>query len=372
MQIAAVGVGGAGGRIVDSLYRDDQRRRTSYLNGACVVDTDTDELQSLRTVPSEHRHVFGQFVTDGTGTDGDRTAGVAAIEDDLLSVRRAIDPLVTSDIDGIVLIAGLAGGTGGGATPHIADALSEIYERPLYTVSVLPAGWDEQAATNTVESLRSLDSTVDGQLLFNNEAWLRSGETVDDGADRLNDILTERLGLLFAAGEASSSATVGQSVVDASEIINTLSTSGFATLGYGSQELDTATDETEETLIDRARSYLSADTDDTEPVDTVRAHKAVETTLRRAVRGKLTIECARASTDRALTIVAGPPEWLNRDAIADGRSWLEDELQSPEIRSGDVPIPNQSTLSVLVLCSGISDMPRLDELKELAASTANG
>jgi len=367
MQIAAVGVGGAGGRIVDRLYRDDQARSTSYLGGTCVVDTDTDELQSLRAIPDADRHAFGQFVTDGTGTDGDRTAGVAAIEDDRLPVRRAIDPLVTSDVDGIVLVAGLAGGTGGGATAHIADALSEIYERPLYAVSVLPAGGDEQAATNTIQSLRALGSVVDGQLLFDNEAWLGSGETVDDDAEELNEVLAERLGLLFAAGEPATSATVGQSVVDASEIHNTLSASGFATLGYGSQEVDMPTTDTEDTLLDRLRSYVSTDTADPQTVDTVRAHKAVETTLRRAVRGKLTVECPRESTDRALSVVAGPPEWLNRDAITDGRSWLEAELQSPEIRSGDVPTPNRAILSVLVLCSGISDVPRLDELEALAA-----
>ncbi|WP_277543632.1 tubulin/FtsZ family protein [Haloarcula laminariae] len=367
MKIAVVGVGGAGGRIVDSLFRDDQRRGTSYLGGACVVDTDTDELQSLRAIPDDNRHAFGHFVSNGTGADGDRTTGIAAIEDERLEVRRAIDPLVTSAIDGIVLVAGLAGGTGGGATAYIADALSDVYDRPLYAVSILPAGRDEQAATNTVQSLRSLGSVVDGQLLFDNEAWLQSGETVDDGADRLNDILATRLGALFSAGEATNSATVGQSVIDASEIINTLSASGFATLGYGSQELEPATDDTEKTLIDRLRSYVSTETDESTEVDTVRAHKAVETTLRRAVRGKLTVECTRESTDRALSVVAGPPEWLNRDAIADGRSWLEDELASPEIRSGDVPTPNQATLSVLVLCSGITEVPRLDELEDLAA-----
>lgn len=169
---------------------------------------------------------------------------------------------------------------------------------------------------------------------------------------------------LFSAGETSTSAAVGQSVVDASEIINTLSSSGFTTLGYGSQELETEESATAETALDHLRSDLS--TDKPAAVDEVTGYNAVETTLRRAVRGKLTVACPRESTDRALTVFAGPPEWLNRDAVTDGRRWLEDELQSPEIRSGDVPTPDQALLSSLVVLSGVTDVPRLEELEGLA------
>ena len=364
MRIAAIGVGGAGGRIVDSMWWDDERRHTSYLGGTCVVDTDRDALESLRAVPEDRRHAFGLFETDGEGTAGDRTTGIAAIEDDLLAVRRTIDPLVTSDIDAIVLVGGLAGGTGGGAIAHVADALAEVYEQPLYAVSVLPAGEDEHAATNTIRSLRTLASAVDGQLLFDNEAWLGRGETVADDGEKLNETLATRLGALFGAGEAPDSTTVGQSVVDASEIINTLSGSEFATLGYGTQTVEMPDDDTDGTLLGRLRSRFS-ETEAAE-VDEIRAHKAIETTLRRAVRGKLTAECRRDSADRALSVFAGPPAWLIRDAITDGRRWLEDELQSPEIRSGDVPTPDREEISVLVLLSGVTEIPRLDALEALA------
>jgi len=45
-----------------------------------------------------------------------------------------------------------------------------------------------------------------------------------------------RLGAIFVAGETTVSESVGQSVLDASEIINTLSDTDFATLGYASQD----------------------------------------------------------------------------------------------------------------------------------------
>jgi len=363
MRVAAVGIGGAGGRIVDRLWQDNKHRETSYLGGACVVDTDTGALGELTALPGNRRHGFGLFQTDGTGTDGDRTNGIAAIEDDRLEVRRAIDPLVTSDIDAIILVAGLAGGTGSGATAHIADALAEIYTMPIYCVSVLPAGWDDEAAANTMQALRTLEATVEGQILFDNEAWLRSGETVEDATETLNKTVVTRLGALCSAGETTEARSVGQSVVDASEIINTLSDAGFATLGHASQELETDDNTGDGRVIGRLKNRFC--TDESDNIDEIEAYSAVETTLRRAVRGKLTAECTRESADSALAVFAGPPAWLSRDAVTDGRRWLADELQSPEIRSGDMPTPDRPTLSVLVLLSGVTELPRLTELETL-------
>lgn len=270
---------------------------------------------------------------------------------------------MTSDIDAIILVAGLAGGTGGGATAHIADALGEIYTIPIYSVSVLPSGSDSDIAVNAMQALRTLDATVDGQILFDNEAWLGSGQTIKEAAETLNDVIVTRLGALFAAGETTASESVGESVVDASEIINTLSGSGFATLGYASQELETDEDTGNGTVIDHLRDRFFAD--ETDEVDEITAYNAVETTLRRAVRGKLTAECSLDSPGSALTVFAGPPAWLLRDAVTDGQRWLADELQSPKIRSGDMPTPYRDTLSVLVLLSGVTELPRLAELELL-------
>jgi cell division GTPase FtsZ len=363
MRVAAIGVGGAGGRIVERLWQDSERRETAYLGAACAVDTDTEALDELNALPGDRRHAFGLPETDGTGTNGDRTSGTAAIEDERLEVRRAIDQLVTSDIDAIVLVAGLAGGTGSGATAHIADALREIYTVPVYCLSVLPAGRDDEAAINTIQALRALEATVDGQILFDNEAWLGSGQTVETASETLNETVVTRLGALFAAGEATASDAVGQSVVDASEIINTLSDSGFTALGYASQDLRADDGTGGGTVIDQLKDrFLGDNADD---VDEIEAYNAVETTLRRAVRGKLTAQCELDSADRALAVFAGPPAWLIRDAVADGRRWLTEELQSPEVRSGDMPTPDRDTLSVLVVLSGVTELPRLADLKTL-------
>jgi cell division GTPase FtsZ len=361
MRIAAIGVGGAGGRVVDALWRDNENRQTPYLSGACVVDTDADALKQLRSVPTDQRHTFGLTETSGDGTDGDRAAGTSAIEDDELEVRRAIDPILTSDVDAVVLVAGLAGGTGGGATPHIAAAIDEVYDRPLYTVSILPAAVEDNEGTNALRSLKTIESTSDSVVLFDNANWLGAGESIEEDAGTVNESLVERLGALFASGEADSADTVGQSVVDASEITATLSGGGFTTIGYATQ-LVREESATTNSLLDRLRELVGMDVDD--EVDDVSSYKAIESTIRKAARGKLTAECDRESAARGLVVFAGPPEWLHRDAITDGRSWLEDELGSAAIRSGDAPRLDGTHISVLVVLSGVGGISRIEELQQ--------
>lgn len=83
-------------------------------------------------------------------------------------------------------------------------------------------------------------------------------------------------------------------------------------------------DTTDDTIIDRFEDRFLTDVSD--DIDEFEAYKPAETTLRRAVRGKLTVERARESTDRALAVFAGPPRWLIRDAVTDGQQWLAEEL----------------------------------------------
>lgn len=365
MRIAAIGIGRAGSRVVEALWRDNETRQTPYLAAACALDTDKKTLDGLRSLPADHRHSFGLAETGGTGTGGDRPAGVAAVEENKIETRRAIDPYITSDVDAILLIAGLAGGTGGGATPHIADGLREVYQQPVYAVSILPAGDDADAANNTLQSLRSLQSVTDGHFLFDNDYWLGGGESIEENADSLNKTLADRLGTLCSAGEVDGSKTVGQSVVDTNEITATVSESGFVVLGHASQDVQMDRDTGNTSLLERVRNTILGG--GKQDVDKVAAYNIIETALREAVWGKLTIECAPETAERGLVVFRGPPGWLNREAIVEGCSWLETELSSPEVRSGDVPVPTASTVSVLVVVSGVTDITRIAELERLVA-----
>lgn len=366
MRIAAIGVGGAGCRIVDALYRDDSRRSSTYLATTLALDTDADALDALRSVPAADRELFGALETKGEGTGGDRASGAAALEADRNAVRRTVDDAVTSDVDAVVFVAGLAGGTGAGATPPLAESIREIHDRPVYAVGVLPADETPAAATTATRGLRDLTDVTDAQILFDNDAWLGRGESIAQNRDELNRALGERLGGLGAAGEVDVPEAVGESVVDASEITATLSgsdsdRSGLATIGWASQELDDTTGGS--SLGARLREVIFGGDDE---VDEVAAIKAVENTVRRAARERLTIACQLDAAARGLVVVSGPPAWLNRDAIMDSRSRLEAELAAPQVRGGDVPDPGASRLAVVVLLAGLTGVERVAELEARA------
>jgi len=71
--------------------------------------------------------------------------------------------------------------------------------------------------------------------------------------------------------------------------------------------------------------------------------------------------------DRTLLVVGGPPAWLNREAIADGRRWLADETGSGAILTGDAPVPGGDEVFALVVRSGIGEPARIREIRESIA-----
>jgi cell division GTPase FtsZ len=350
--------------VVDALRRDSDARPSPYLAAARALDTDAAALDRLRSIPEAHRDTFGLAETGGDGTGGDRTAGVGAFEDDRLAARRAVDDAITADVDAILLVAGVAGGTGSGATPHLLAALDEIYERPIYAAAVLPADPDPSGAETTVRGLSALDSVADATVLLDNARWIDGSDAPDGRVDEVNRTYARRIGALCAAGEVDADAggAVGESVVDASEIVATLEADGYAALGHSARELDT--DDDGGSLVDRVRSGLLGGEPD---VDEVAAIRAIETTLREATKGTVTVECSLSDARRGLLVVAGPPAWLVRDGVMDGRSWLESRLAAPQLRGGDVPMPGRSTLAVTVLLAGLDEPPRIAELAAVAA-----
>lgn len=102
-------------------------------------------------------------------------------------------------------------------------------------------------------------------------------------------------------------------------------------------------------------------------VDTSAAVSAIETTIRKAARGKNTVEVPDGRADRTLLVVGGPPAWLNREAIADGRRWLADETGSGAILTGDAPVPGGDEVFALVVRSGIDESTRIREIRESIA-----
>ena len=377
MQLLVCGLGGAGSRIADALVAADRRGQRSSLVGSVALDTDQQSLGELEEIQPEHRQLYGTLTGSGRGFDGHRPRGAEAADEELTELRRAVDDLSTSRSDAFLLCAGLAGGSGATLLPKLAAELESVYDVPIYGLGVLPDtdgsdetrtdGSDEtgDAATdnpsreaNAGHAVDPIIESTDGLLLFDNALWTKTAEDDSEPAvrRRLNEILATRVTALFEAGETDQRGRVAESVVDASEVINTLGAGGVAVLGHATQEIERPTE---------SRFGLGLFTTETD-LDETTAIKAIETTVRRAVRGKLTADVDRGSAERGLLVTGGPPEWLNRRAIADARSWLAQETGSVEIRGGDIPTPEVDEIVALVLLSGIGECQRISALRDAA------
>ncbi|MFW6321253.1 MAG: tubulin/FtsZ family protein [Halohasta sp.] len=361
MQLVVCGLGGAGGRIADALLAADADESRSCIVDSVALDTDRGSLGELDAVPTENRHLYGALEASGRGFDGDRGRAAEAAADELTELYRAVDDLPTSRADAFLLCAGLGGASGSTLLPPLAEKLRGVYDVPVYGLGVLPRTDGDDGATVAANAGAAVDEVVestDALLAFDNDLWTKSTEddTDSDIRARLNETIATRVTALFAAGEADDGGMVAESVVDASEVINTLAAGRIVTIGYATQEIQRPT----ESRFGLGLFMKELDLEETTII------KAIETTVRRAVNGKLTVDIDRGAAERGLLVTVGPPEWLNRRAISDARSWLAQETGSVEIRGGDVPTPDVDEIVALVVLAGVGDCERVSALRAAA------
>jgi cell division GTPase FtsZ len=368
MRIFFIGFGQAGGKIVDMFIEQDRKiGRNSFR--AIVVNTARTDLMGLKHIDLRDRILIGQTVVKGHGVGTDNAAGAKITMDESDSILSAIDRRGTHDVDAFMIVAGLGGGTGSGGAPVLVRQLQKVYHEPVYVLGILPAPEEGRLySLNAARSLATLIKEADNTFIFDNSAWKNEGESVKSAFSRLNDEVVRRFGVLFRAGEVGK-AGVGEMVVDSSEIINTLRGGGISTVGYaiaavsGSRGKKSVSgliggiagslkkrEATEEVLLgeDRTAKIISL--------------------VRRAMLGRLTLPCDFSTAERALVLVAGPPDELDRKGIEKAKSWVEENIAGVEVRGGDYPV-NSSYVATVVLLSTIGSAPRIRELLSIARET---
>jgi cell division GTPase FtsZ len=347
MKTVLVGVGQAGGKVTTALAAHDDAMGFRAVRDALAVNSATADLQGLAldTV------LVGQDRVNGHGVGGDNQLGAEVMQADAREVVDELGGRIDSATEAIIVVAGLGGGTGSGGAPVLTKELTRIYDVPVYAIGILPGG-DEGALyqVNAGRSLKTLSREADSVVLVDNDAWRTTGDSVEEGMTAINERIAERIGLLLAAGEpVEQGSTFGfggggaerdtaQSVVDTSEVINTLRSGGLASVGY-------------------AASQASDDPDENVNVVT-------STTRQALLTGTSLPEVSAA--DSALVVVAGRPENLSRKGVERARSWVEEETSSMAVRGGDFPIDSDEII-VLVLLGGVERSDRVQEFMNRAA-----
>ncbi len=352
MRIFMLGYGQAGGRVADSFVEFANRTGQKFVVRALAINTARSDLVGLQNIPMEDRLLVGESLVKGHGIGADNEFGAEVATDELYTIQSAIDKRGTHKIDAFLIIAGLGGGTGSGGAPVLARRLRKLYEEPVYGLGVLPSK-DEGSlySLNAARSLMTFVNEVDNLFLFDNDAWKKGGESVKEAFTDINEEIVRRFGLLFGAGEANE---VGQMVVDASEVINTLKGGGISAIGYAAEEIES------EGFLKKFFGKKGS----LEKMDSV---TRITSLVRRAVAGRLTIPCDVSTAEKALIIAAGPPKELSRKGMEKSKVRIEEMIRGTEVRGGDFPLVKGQHVATTVLFSGVSDIPRIKELQEIGA-----
>jgi cell division GTPase FtsZ len=332
MKAALIGVGQAGGKVTEALLAEDKRAGYDAVRGTLAVNTARTDLDGLDI----DTMLIGQERVKGHGVGADNELGAEVMQADVREVMGALDGVVDPHTEAIFVVAGLGGGTGSGGAPVLVKELQRVYEIPVYGLGILP-GRDEGGIyqANAGRSLKTLVREADSTLLVDNDAWRKTGESVTEAFDAINERIARRVGILLAAGENIEG--VGESVVDSSEVINTLRSGDMSAIGFASAE---AAEDAGENI------------------------NVVTSTTRKALLSGMSVpETTEAGA--ALVVAAGEHGRIPRKGVEKARSWVEEETRSMQVRGGDFPLESDN-IAVLVLLSGVARSQRLQDFMDRA------
>jgi cell division GTPase FtsZ len=370
MRVLAIGLGGAGSRIVDQLYEHDCRSRVSCMK-ALAVDLDPNSLQQLRHLPAESRMFFPP-IDPHHPYDIDHAVHVE-------EVMTRVQHIDTIQIDAILICCGMGGSTVH-AVPRIIQELRKAFIEPVFLVATLPTRSEGmRRSAKAYSDIQRLRDQVDALILFDNELLAQKVSTTQEEAKEgsrtplpyprikgmkkilpenprdtyllMNERIARYIGLLLRAGEFNERGLeVAEVVLDAGEVLKTLTHMGIVAVGYAVEELEPT-------------GWLSRFRTHTPSMESTHAKAArIVSLAKRAVYEESSISCDLTSAEKALVLIAGPSHELSMRGFQTVRKWIDRSITGIEMRSGDYPVKNTRYIGIIIVLAGLKNVPRIEEL----------
>jgi len=347
MKLLVIGFGQCGGRVADEFARLGMRarinRKLDIITGAFAVNTDIADLTGLYNIKPDYQHriLIGGQKTSGHGVGKINELGAEIAKEDS---DKVIDAIRTSEqfseTDAFLLIAGAAGGTGSGAIPMLTQCLKERYiEKPIYNLIVLPFQHEEEIEGRTIYNsatcLKSIYLVADAIFLIDNQRYISQDSSIRSNLSKINSLIAEPFYNLLCAGEEKRPQYIGSRILDAGDIIQTLS--GWTVIGCGKSQ------------VSRSRSPFERKSDFRGKVTgTQRGVQAMNKAI-----GELSLQCNPADAGRGLYLLSAPPKEMDMNLIKELGTYLKDIASEAVIRAGDYP-REKDLLSVTVILSELS------------------
>jgi cell division GTPase FtsZ len=361
MKIVAVGLGQCGGRIADEFAQLNRRARgqrgIEIVTGAFAVNTDAADLSGLAHISADYQHriLIGGRRTGGHGVGKINELGAEVAKED---TDKIVDAIRTArhffETDAFFLVAGIAGGTGSGAMPIVAQMIRERYvEKPIYALAILPFAHEEQNEERTIyncaTSLKSLYQTVDAVFLIDNQRYVRKDFSLRNNLNQINALIVDQFYNLLCAGEETRAKHIGAKMLDAGDIIQSLA--GWTVIGYGKSELP----------IFRWTNFFSKNFIK-KSVETHRGIQAMDEAI-----SELSLKCNPADTSRALYLVSAPAKEMNMGLVKELADYLRGMSPQAVIRNGDYP-REKSWIDVTLVLSELTMVEKVRAYYEKATT----
>ncbi|MFC2013052.1 tubulin/FtsZ family protein [Chloroflexota bacterium] len=347
MKLLVIGFGQCGGRVADEFARLGARARVNrgmeIITGTFAVNTDIADLTGLYNIKSDYHHriLIGGQKTSGHGVGKINELGAEIAKEDSDKIIDAIRTAEQfSETDAFLLIAGAAGGTGSGALPTLTQYLKERYiEKPIYNLIVLPFQHEEEIEGRTIYNsatcLKSAYMVADAIFLIDNQRYISQDSSIRSNLSKINALIAEPFYNLLCAGEEKKPQFIGSRILDAGDIIQTLS--GWTVIGCGKSP------------VQRARHPFDRRSDFRGKV--AGGQRGLQA-MNKAV-GELSLQCNPADAGRGLYLLSAPSKEMDMNLIKELGTYLKGIASEAVIRAGDYP-REKDYLSVTVILSELS------------------
>ena len=347
MKLLVIGCGQCGGRIADEFARQGMQARAQYgidiLTGVLAINTDTTDLSGLAYIKPDfqHRILIGGQKTRGHGVGKVNELGAEIAREDGDKVLEAIRSVERfTETDAFLLVAGAAGGTGSGSVSVLTQQIKSLYtEKPLYTVIVLPFRYEEITEERTVYNvgtcLKSAYLVADAVILVDNQRYIREKSSIRSNFIDINSRIVTPFYNLLCPGEETNRKYIGSRVVDAGDILQTLS--GWSVVGHGTANIP---------RIKMFDGKLDFRDKANEALRGVQAMNQAVTTL--------SLACRPPDARRALYLLTAPPGEMTMDMIKQVSSYLKRVAPEAIIRGGDYP-RGKGSISVTIVLSELTN-----------------
>ncbi|MDD1702864.1 MAG: hypothetical protein LUQ31_07810 [Methanoregula sp.] len=409
MKALLIGCGQGGSRLTEAIMKiqcatfgiGTEGRSVRKQFDALLINTNTADYKNIdkRCIPEKNRLVIGGgFIqTSGRGAGGDPRLGAQAARHDIFKIEAGIEEVLRdvnlnpemTNIDAIIVVSALGGGSGSGMGPVIAHTIKERFGSHYPIIGLVSLPGKEEGWLNSYNASLSIntwlkENNFDGIITIAlGGKSLKPTDTSLEYFARFNKSIAKALYILFGGGTMGE----GSKTVDVQDILATIREGGgICTLGHmcchisdGSQkeksdcpfltgespsvkipgsEIPMLLEKVEE-LCD-SHLFLPID------IGTARAGLLV---IKDSTKFKLTQEAGSRAANGVQAKISGPLRYsgLSHETfplITDNSK--EKVFSDAEISNDDQAFSRNQTVELALLLSGISNVRRIRDLQEAA------